>query len=123
MLLLLYCHIFQVGVNEKQILLLSHSWASLLKICKPFMRVFLCEYDIYTSLSNELKLMEITSGHSRTCNPMGNVPFMNQSGSNVVLFPLIDILHAWVGASKCLVFILVHSLQLFLMNQGVIETL
>ena len=55
---------------------------------------------MHTSLSNELQLMEVTSGHSRTCNPMSNVLFMNQSGSNVVLSPLIDILHAWIDASK-----------------------
>ena len=67
--------------------------------------------------------MKITSGHSRTCNPMRNASFMNQSGSNVVLFPLIDILHVWIDASKCLVCILVHSLHLFLMNQGMIEAL
>ena len=46
--------------------------------------------------------MEIASGHSQTCNLMRNAPFMNQSGSNVVLFPLIDILHSWIDASKCL---------------------
>ena len=78
---------------------------------------------MYTSLSNELKLMEITSGHSRTCNLMSNVLFMNQSGSNVVLSPLIDILHDWIDASTCLVCIMVLSLQLFLMNQGMIEAL
>ena len=67
--------------------------------------------------------MEITSGHSRTCNPMSNVPFMNKGVSDVILFPLIDILHAWIDASKCLVCILVLSLQLFLINQGMIEAL